>query len=98
MTTHADTIIEILNLAPHPEGGYFRETFLDQRQDGRAWSTAILYLLKAGERPHWHHIDAAEIWHWYARASLELRQVNVDRKLIVQTFGDFDLAPTNWVP
>jgi hypothetical protein len=63
----ADEIIRTLNLEPHPEGGWFRETFRD------AASTAIYYLLKAGERSHWHRIDAAEVWHWYAGAALELR-------------------------
>jgi uncharacterized protein len=69
--TAAD-VIRILDLAPHPEGGHFRETFRDPRADatGRACSTAIYYLLARGERSHWHRIDAAEIWHWYAGAPL----------------------------
>lgn len=63
----ADEIIRTLNLQPHPEGGWFRETFRD------AASTAIYYLLKDGERSHWHRIASAEIWHWHAGAPLELR-------------------------
>ena len=62
----ADEIIRTLNLQPHPEGGWFRETYRD------AASTAIYYLLKAGERSHWHRIASSEIWHWYAGAPLEL--------------------------
>lgn len=67
----ADEIIETLALEPHPEGGHFRETF---RDDGapRGASTAIYYLLKAGQRSHWHRVDAAEVWHWYAGDALEL--------------------------
>jgi hypothetical protein len=69
----ADEIIKALALKPHPEGGYFRETFRDTRtMDGRSVSTAIYYLLDAGQRSHWHRVDAAEIWHWYAGAPLLL--------------------------
>ena len=60
----ADEIIAHLKLAPHPEGGYFRETFRDEPgHKGRSHSTAILYLLRAGEVSRWHRVDAAEMWH-----------------------------------
>ena len=64
-------------LKPHPEGGHFRETFRDSRTVGssRAASTAIYFLLARGERSHWHRIDAAEAWHWYAGAPLKLEIV-----------------------
>jgi predicted cupin superfamily sugar epimerase len=69
----ADEIIRLLGLAPHPEGGHFSETFRDARVDGtRAASTAIYFLLRAGEVSHWHRVDAAEVWHWYAGAPLSL--------------------------
>ena len=69
----ADDIIRRLDLRPHPEGGHYRETFRDPRLiDGRAASTAILFLLKAGERSHWHRVDAVEIWHFHAGAPLVL--------------------------
>ena len=69
----ADDIIAQLELAPHPEGGWFRETFRDEPgHQGRAHSTAILFLLKSGEVSHWHRVDADEIWHWYAGAPLLL--------------------------
>ncbi len=69
----ADEIIQLLELKPHPEGGYFRETFRDTRLvEGRAASTAIYYLLKEGQSSHWHRVDATEIWHWHAGAPLEL--------------------------
>ena len=70
----ADEIIAALGLEPHPEGGHFRETFRDAAGGGRAASTAIYYLLKAGERSHWHRVDAAEVWHWYGGAPLALSQ------------------------
>jgi predicted cupin superfamily sugar epimerase len=67
----ADEIIRLLDLKPHPEGGHFRETFRDAGVP-RGASTAIYYLLKQGERSHWHRVDAAEVWHWYAGDPLEL--------------------------
>jgi len=68
----ADEIIGALRLAPHPEGGHYRETFRDLHDVGRPASTAIYYLLKAGERSRWHKVDAVEIWHFYAGAPLSL--------------------------
>ena len=69
----AADIIRLLELQPHPEGGHFREMFRDPRQtEGRSVSTAIYYLLRKGERSHWHRVDAAEVWHYYAGAPLAL--------------------------
>ncbi len=72
--TAADIIVR-LELKPHPEGGHYRETFRDTRTDanGRSRSTAIYFLLARGERSHWHRIDAAEIWHYYAGSALTLQ-------------------------
>lgn len=67
----ADEAIALLKLEPHPEGGHFRETFRDAKRP-RGASTAIYYLLKAGEVSHWHRVDAAEVWHFYAGAPLVL--------------------------
>ncbi|MEP9354071.1 cupin domain-containing protein [Xanthobacter sp. KR7-65] len=70
----ADAVIALLELSPHPEGGHFRETFRDTAPGGgRGASTAIYFLLKAGERSHWHRVDASEVWHWHAGAPLTLR-------------------------
>ena len=70
----AAEIIRLLSLQPHPEGGHYRETFRDRagRALGRSHSTAIYFLLQAGEVSRWHRVDAAEVWHWYAGASLLL--------------------------
>jgi len=76
--TAAD-IIRLLDLKPHPEGGHFRETFRDAGPEGtRAASTAIYFLLPAGERSHWHKVDAVEIWHYHAGAPLRLRITATD--------------------
>jgi predicted cupin superfamily sugar epimerase len=71
----AADMVRLLELSPHPEGGYFRETFRDRRMvDGaRAASTAIYFLLERGERSRWHRIDAVEVWHHYAGAPMELK-------------------------
>lgn len=70
----ASEIARLLHLAPHPEGGFYRETFRDAHslESGRSVSTAIYYLLPAGQISAWHRVDAVEIWHHYAGASLEL--------------------------
>ena len=63
---HAEHVIAALGLEPHPEGGWFRETWREPA------TTAIFYLLRAGERSHWHRVDATEIWHFYDGDALEL--------------------------
>jgi hypothetical protein len=64
--TDADDVIAALGLEPHPEGGWFRETWREPA------GTAIYYLLRAGERSAWHRVDLTEIWHFYAGGPLEL--------------------------
>ena len=72
MTT-ARQIIDTLGLAPHPEGGWYAETWrAEAAADARAAGAAIYYLLQAGEFSHWHRVDAAEVWHFYAGAPLAL--------------------------
>ena len=72
MASQADELIARLGLVPHPEGGFFHETFRDGAK-GRAFSTAIYFLLRKGEVSRWHRVDAAEVWHFYRGAPLELR-------------------------
>jgi hypothetical protein len=86
-TLSLQEIIETLDMQPHPEGGWYKETFRDiDGPDGRALSTAIYYLLAQGQVSHWHRVDALEIWHWHAGAPLEL-SISDDgetvRKLVV---------------
>ncbi|RCW26013.1 hypothetical protein DFR48_104266 [Ciceribacter lividus] len=70
----AEDIVAALGMQPHPEGGWYAETFRDAADVGRGNSTAIYYLLTAGQRSHWHRVrDAAEVWHYYAGAPLALR-------------------------
>jgi uncharacterized protein len=75
--TPAD-IIATLGMEPHPEGGWYVQTFRDtadgdQPGGSRGHSTAIYYLLERGDRSHWHKvIDAAEVWHYYAGSPIRL--------------------------
>lgn len=69
----ADLIIQQLRLAPHPEGGHYRQTWIANAAAGaRPAGTSIYFLLKAGEVSRWHRVDAVEIWHYYAGAPLIL--------------------------
>ena len=70
----AKDVIFTLGMRPHPEGGWYARTFEDgDKANDRARSTAIYYLLEAGQNSHWHRIDAVEVWHYYAGAPLKLR-------------------------
>jgi predicted cupin superfamily sugar epimerase len=70
---NADRIIGLLGLQPHPEGGHYRETLRDSHEiAGRAASTAIYFLLQAGEVSRWHTVDAVEVWHFYVGDALEI--------------------------
>lgn len=73
MSSAAD-LIDRLGLQPHPEGGWYRETFRSAAElpDGRAASTAILFLLEQGQRSHWHRVDAEELWIFQAGTPLTL--------------------------
>lgn len=67
----ADAIIAKLGLSPHPEGGYYRQTWAAENA-GRPTGTCIYFLLKDGGSSHWHTVDAAEIWLYHAGAPLIL--------------------------
>jgi predicted cupin superfamily sugar epimerase len=72
-----DEVVRLLGLAPHPEGGFYRETFRDSSpatapSGERGASTAIYYLLRQEDESAWHRVDAAEVWHHYAGAPLDV--------------------------
>jgi predicted cupin superfamily sugar epimerase len=89
METAAD-IIARLGLKPHPEGGHYRETFRDNGVDasGRSRSTAIYFLLARHECSHWHRIDAAEVWHYYAGSALVLEIADGDSQQSIRLGPD----------
>ena len=89
-------IIAALGLARHPEGGWYAETFRDNSGDGpaggRGHSTAIYFLLEGGDVSAWHRVrDAAEVWHFYAGATLEIRVFDETEGTVSFTLGN-DLA------
>ncbi len=73
----ADDIVRQLRLEPHPEGGWYRQTWVADNGP-RPSGTCIYFLLKAGEVSHWHRVDAAEIWLFHVGAPLELRIAETD--------------------
>jgi uncharacterized protein len=69
-----ESLIASLQLEPHPEGGWYRRTWVAERTgDERPTGSAIYYLLLEGEVSAPHRVDATEIWHFYAGDPLELR-------------------------
>ncbi|MBU0555888.1 MAG: cupin domain-containing protein [Alphaproteobacteria bacterium] len=74
VTDHtARALIDRLALQPHPEGGWYRETWRADAAPGeRAGATAIHFLLEQGQRSHWHKVDASEVWLWHAGSALTL--------------------------
>ncbi len=77
--SEARNLIERLALQPHPEGGWYRETWRAPAAPGeRAVATAIHYLLERGQSSHWHRVDAAEVWLWHSGDPLTLRFSETD--------------------
>lgn len=85
----AQTYIQKFDMAPHPEGGYFKEIYrsdenishhsLPARFSGaRSFSTAIYFLLEQGDKSHLHRIQSDEMWHFYAGDPLEIIQISPD--------------------
>jgi predicted cupin superfamily sugar epimerase len=77
--TDVEELIRTLALAPHPEGGWYRETWRADAPPGeRASATAILFLLDQGRRSHWHRVDADELWLFHAGSPLRLETAAAD--------------------
>ncbi|WP_380873497.1 cupin [Sphingomonas sp. DBB INV C78] len=102
----AQRLIAKLCLAPHPEGGWYRETWrAGAAPSERATGTAILFLLEAGQRSHWHRVDATEIWLWHAGAPLALRvadeaegvhEIRLGNDLGAGEIPQYVIAPHAW--
>lgn len=88
----AAEVVSLLGLEPHPEGGFYRQTFADKVVAGRPTSTLIYYMLTNGQSGTWHRVtDAAEVWHWYAGAPLTLA-MSLDGKQISERVLGNDFA------
>ena len=108
MEPRAAELIRTLGLAPHPEGGYYREIWrsdLDvtpsDARGPRAALTSIYFLLPAGAISRWHRVRSDEIWHHYEGAPLELLLVPPDqlrlKRVRLGALGP-DHAPVRCVP
>lgn len=75
MDEEAAAVVAALGMVAHPEGGWYVECWraTPEVEGARPAGSAILYLLAAGERSHWHRVDAAEVWQWSGGEALELR-------------------------
>jgi predicted cupin superfamily sugar epimerase len=92
-TVTPEDIVRELSMQPHPEGGWYVQTFRDGEGGARGHSTAIYYLLTRGQRSHWHRVrDAAEVWHHYAGAPLALHRSADGRTSETLTLGPDLLA------
>ena len=100
-------LISYLDLAPHPEGGWYRETWtVDGPDASRPMATGIYYLLAKGERSHWHRIDASELWIFHAGAPLELvtsqtdagpaQEIQLGSELASAHMPQFEVKPHHW--
>ena len=105
--SHAHALIHSLDLQPHPEGGWYRETWRAHAPEGeRAASTAILFLLEEGQRSHWHKVDATEIWLFHAGSPLRLltarhdagpvRTVRLGSQILAGEEPQLRIAPGEW--
>jgi predicted cupin superfamily sugar epimerase len=84
----AGQLISALGMRPHPEGGHYAETWRgSDRGDGRSSASAIYFLLQAGERSHWHRVDADEIWLFHTGQPLELRTAPHSGAVTTVTLG-----------
>lgn len=105
-TAEVKKLIETLGMQPHPEGGWYAETWRDTPADGsRGTITQIFYLLEVGDLSAWHRVtDATEIWHWHAGAPLALTLSSNGHDAEAHTMGGDVLAgqkphvvvPANW--
>ena len=84
MPMTANDVVHFLGLEPHPEGGFFKELFRAEAQDGgRGAMTSIYYMPPVGQPSRWRAIDADEVWSFHASAPLTL-SISRDGKTVEQ--------------
>jgi predicted cupin superfamily sugar epimerase len=109
MHPRAAELIALLDLKPHPEGGFYKEIFRSSEQvtpaderGVRASLTTIYFLLVAGAVSRWHRVDSDEVWHLYEGAPLELLELSANGDALTRhrlgTLGDGDDAPVYTIP
>ena len=91
MHQRAAELIALLDLRPHPEGGYYREVFRSPDRvapsDGRgerAALTTIYFLLTEGTHSRWHQVKSDEVWHFYEGGPLEILELDESGDAVVR--------------
>jgi uncharacterized protein len=90
VTPDTRALVERLGLSPHPEGGFYRETFRSPRlvsPEARAASTAIYFLLPAGTFSAFHRVASDEVWHHYDGDPVALTTIDEAGSLAVAMLG-----------
>lgn len=98
MDMEIDALKKELGLAPHPEGGFFRETYRSEETAGpgllperfpgeRSFSTAIYFLLSRGDFSAFHRIKSDEIWHFYSGSTIIIHMIFPDGRLVQKKLG-----------
>ncbi len=98
-TLSVQKLVKQFHLQPHPEGGYYNETyrspeiipqqFLTKQFKGdRAYSTAIYFLLEQGNFSAFHRIESDEVWHFYAGQTLLVHIIHLNGKLETIRLGN----------
>lgn len=98
----AEELIRIYGLKPHPEGGFYRETYRSPvTANGRNICTAIYFLLPAGQKSRLHKLGSDEIWHYYLGGPITIAQLFPDGRELRVVLGPDALAgqvPQHVVP
>lgn len=87
-----EELIRRFDLQPHPEGGFFKESYrangiLETKQGTRNHSTAIYFLLPQGKKSAFHRLSSDEMWHFYLGGPLDLFEISPEGRLSQTTLG-----------
>lgn len=93
-----DHLVKTLDLVPHPEGGFYRETYRSEGTftppeigDQRNYATTIYFLLTAGNFSAFHRISQDEGWHFYMGQAVEIHEITPEGEHVVHLLGlDFN--------
>lgn len=84
----ADELIEALSLVPHPEGGWYRETWRAEAAEGeRSTGSAVYYVIRPGQKSRWNRHDADEIWLWHGGDPIDVSMTGGGGKRTVRLGG-----------
>lgn len=102
-----ETLVEKLALQPHPEGGYYAQTFKSKlevqhplKDTKRSCSTGIYYLLNGTDFSAWHKLSSEEMWHHYHGGTLLIHIITADGNITTYRLGNVleDAQPQCVIP